>query len=442
MFHKVQNKLSLICCLTTTLIVLVIILCCLHVSERNMYGQEQALFFLKTNAVSSDLYLSGNIDMNWYRQQMEGGKHLLYLEVNSAPATLSGLLLSENDLAFIQAVQEYLKRQMSRKNERFAHNAQSNTPDTVQQYFEYANEGQKFLVMQATLQKNEQQIAYLFCYNLQNFYNNVGRQRLLFAAIWLFSIVLLYLFARIFTSHALKPVVENDEKQRRFIAFASHELRSPLATLKTGLSMLKNKSDTKKNARIFTLMEREMSGMERLIQDLLYLAKAENAAFRFHFAHVNLADLLTSVYEKHIDNAQNKDVSLSLSVVSGCNYDCLCDGQRIAQAITILVDNAMTYTPSGQTITLHIYSSHRRCYIQVIDTGIGISNADKERIFDRFYQADSSRSQKGHFGLGLSIAREICHTHGGSISVSDTKGGGSTFTIRLPQRQRVHDITI
>ena len=73
MFHKVQNKLSLICCLTTTLIVLVIILCCLHISEQNMYGQEQALFFLKTNAISSDLYFSGNIDMNWYRQQMEAG---------------------------------------------------------------------------------------------------------------------------------------------------------------------------------------------------------------------------------------------------------------------------------------------------------------------------------------------------------------------------------
>lgn len=434
MFHKVQNKLSLICCLTTTLIVLVIILCCLHISEQNMYGQEQALFFLKTNAISSDLYFSGNIDMNWYRQQMEGGRHLLYLEINGTPATLSGLMLSEIDCAFIRNVQDYLKQQISRGNKRFAQIAQTNTPDTVQQYFAYANEKQTFLIMQAKIQKNEQQITYLFCYNLHNFYNNVNRQRLLFAIIWLFSIVLLYLFARIFTSLALKPVVQNDEKQRRFIAFASHELRSPLATLKTGLSILKNKSNTEKNARIFTLMEREMSGMERLIQDLLYLAKVENAAFRFHFTHVNLASLLASVYEKFLDDAQNKNVSLSLSMADGCNYDCLCDGQRIAQAITILMDNALTYTPSGQTITLHIFSSHRKCYIQVIDTGIGISDADKEKIFDRFYQADSSRSQKEHFGLGLSIAREICHTHGGSISVSDTTGGGSTFTIRLPQR--------
>lgn len=434
MFQKVQNKLSFICCLTTTLIVLVIILCCLHVSERNMYGQEQALFFLKTNTISSDLYLSGNIDMNWYRQQMEGGEHLLYIEVNGAPATLFGLILSEKDRGFIRMIQDYLNQQISRGNKHFTQTAQANTPDTVQQYFAYASEGQKFLVMQADLQKDEQQIRYLFCYNLQNFYHNVKRQRLLFAAIWLFSIVLLFLFARIFTSHALKPVVQNDEKQRRFIAFASHELRSPLATIKTGLSMLKTRCGTEKNARIFVLIEREISGMERLIQDLLYLAKAENAAFCFHFAPVNLASLLTFVYEKYIDEAQNKNVSLSLSIAENGSYDCLCDEQRIAQAITILVDNALTYTPPGHTVTLHIYSSHRKCYMQVIDTGIGISDADKEKIFDRFYQADSSRSQKDHFGLGLSIAREICHTHGGGISVSDTTGGGSTFTIRLPQR--------
>lgn len=435
MFQKMQNKLSLICCLTTTLIVLIIVLCCLHVSERNMYGQEQALFFLKTNAISSDLYLSGNIDMNWYRQQMDDGKHLLYIEVNGTPATLSGLILSEMDCAVIRAAQKYLDQQMSHGNKNFTQQAAVSTPDTVQQYFAYAKDRQKFLIMETKMQKNEQQITYLFCYNMHDFYNNVKRQRLLFAVIWLFSIVLLYLFSRIFTSHVLKPVVQNDEKQRRFIAYASHELRSPLATLKTGLSILKNKSGMGKNARIFTLMEREMSEMERLIQDLLYLAKAENAALSFHFAQVNLASLLASVYEKFMEDAQNKLVTLSLSIADNCNYDCLCDGQRIAQAMTILVDNALTYTPSGQTVTLHIYSSHQKCYIQVIDTGVGISDSDKEKIFDRFYQADSSRSHKGHFGLGLSIAKEICHTHGGSISVSDTKGGGSTFTIRLPQRQ-------
>ncbi len=436
MFHKVQNKLSLICCLTTTLIVLAIILCCLHISERNMYGQEKALFFLKANAISSDLYLSGNIDMDWYRRQMEGGRHPLYLEVNGAPATLCALILSPKDFTLLQGAKAYMDQQMQDGRQNFAHDAKAAAPDTIQQYFAYANEGQKFLVMQANLQKNEQQVSYLFCYNLHGFYNNVKKQRLLFAAIWLSSIAILYLFSRIFTSHALKPVIQNDQKQRHFTAFASHELRSPLATLKTGLSILKNKFGAENAARIFALMEHEMSNMERLIEDLLYLAKAENAALSFHFDHVDLACLLTSIYEKYVGDAQNKGLALSLSADKGRDYFCLGDAQRLEQAICILVDNALTYTPPGQNITLRILSSHRKCYIQVIDTGKGIPDSEKEKIFDRFYQEDSSRSQKGHFGLGLSIAREICHTHGGKISVSDTNGGGSTFTIRLPQAFR------
>lgn len=175
-----------------------------------------------------------------------------------------------------------------------------------------------------------------------------------------------------------------------------------------------------------------MSRMERLIQDLLCLVKMEQAALSFEFELVNLTDLVTSIYEKYFDIAKRKNISLSLLKDELCNCICLCDAQRIEQVIIILLDNALSYTPSGQSVSLHIYQLRMKCYIQVIDTGIGITNADKEKIFDKFYQVNSSRNNKEHFGLGLSIAKEICHAHGGKISVSDTKGGGSTFTIRLP----------
>lgn len=94
MFHKVQLKLSFICCLSTTLIVLVIILCCLNVSEKKMYDQEKALFLLKINTISSDLYLSESIDINWYIRNLITNKNILYIEVNGTPATLSSLILS------------------------------------------------------------------------------------------------------------------------------------------------------------------------------------------------------------------------------------------------------------------------------------------------------------------------------------------------------------
>ncbi len=429
MFHKIQIKLSFICCLSTALIVLIIILCCLNASEKNMYGQEKALFFLKTNTISSDLHSSESIDINWYMRNFTADKNILYIEVNGSPATLSSLILSDKDRSVIFDI----KNDMKHKN--MIPNTPSDSSNINQNYFEYASGHRKFLVMNTKLYKNEQEINYLYLYSLGDFYHNVKKQRLLFLGIWLFAILILYLFSYIFTSNALKPVVQNDEKQRHFIAFASHELRSPLAVFKTGLSVLKNKPDAPKTERIFSLMEHEMSRMERLIQDLLCLAKVENAELSFHFENVRLSDLLKSIYEKYAAIAKQKNLTLSLSISTDCNYGCLCDRQRMEQAIVILLDNALSYTPAGQSISLNLYCSHKKYYIQVIDTGTGISDSYKEKIFDKFYQVDSSRNHKEHFGLGLSIAKEICHTHGGKISVSDTKGGGSTFTIKLPCRQ-------
>lgn len=429
MFHKIQIKLSCICCLCTTLIVLFIILCCLNASEKSMYNQEKALFFLKTNTISSDLHLSESININWYMRNFTSDKNILYIEVNGAPTTLSSLILSDKDFSLISDIKNYMQ------NKDINQNILSNSSDINQKSFEYASENHKFLVTNTKLYESEQEIAYIYLYSLDDFYYKVKKQRILFFGIWFFSILILYLFSHIFTSKALKPVIQNDEKQRHFIAFASHELRSPLAVFKTGLSVLKNKPDTQKTERIFSLMENEMSRMERLIQDLLCLIKVENAELSFNFEYINLADLLKSIYEKYVTIAKHKNITLSLSISGDCNNDCLCDRQRMEQAIIILLDNALSYTPSGQNVSLNIYCSHKKYHIQVIDTGIGISDEDKEKIFDKFYQVDSSRKHKEHFGLGLSIAKEICFTHGGKISVNDTKGGGSTFTIKLPLRK-------
>ncbi len=429
MFHKIQIKLSFICCLSTTLIVLIIILCCLNVSEKNMYDQEKTLFFLKTNTISSDLSLLESININWYMRNFTIDKNILYIEVNGSPATLSSLILSEKDFTLISKIKNFVK------NKEIDKNLVYNASDITQKSFEFASDNHKFFVMHAKSYKNEQEITYIYLYNIDNFYYNVKKQRILFLGIWCFSILILYLFSYIFTANALKPVIQNDEKQRHFIAFASHELRSPLAVFKTGLSVLKNKPDSQKTDRIFSLMETEMFRMERLIQDLLCLTKLENTKLSFYFETVSLAELLRSIYEKYIVIAKRRNLTLSLSISANCNYDCLCDRQRMEQAIVILLDNALSYTPPGQNITLNIFCSHKKYYIQVIDTGIGISNSDKEKIFDKFYQVNSSRNHKEHFGLGLSIAREICYKHGGKISVSDTKGGGSTFTIKLPIRQ-------
>lgn len=428
MFRNIRRKLSLICCFFAAIIVLIIIFCCLKVSEKNMYQQEKALFFLKSNTIAYDLQTAENISTSWYHRVSGFPENILYIEANGSPSLLSDIILSDFEYSLIDEIKKYQK-----DNKNLSH-AEQMLSETQQQYFQYTENDNRFLVMNTKFydKKKENEINFIYLYNLNDFFQNVHTQRIRFLLIWLVSILFLYLFSYMFTTHVLKPVIENDTKQKHFIAVASHELRSPLAVFKTGLSILKKNADTDKEARICQLMDSEMSRMERLIGDLLCLTKTQQAVLNFQYESINLNDLLKDIYEKYHELAKNKHLTLTLSIAETCNYNYVCDSQRIEQMITILLDNALCYTPAGQTVTLTLFRSRSKYYIQVIDTGTGIPDIEKAKIFDRFYQSDRSHNQKEHFGLGLSIAKEICNAHGGKISVSDTKCGGSTFTVRLP----------
>lgn len=108
-----------------------------------------------------------------------------------------------------------------------------------------------------------------------------------------------------------------------------------------------------------------------------------------------------------------------------------CDRERIEQVLSILLDNALSYTPENGRICLSLAGTSDRPTIRVSDNGIGIPDSEKESIFDRFYRCDKAHKDKMHFGLGLCIAQEIIHMHKGKIWVEDTPGGGATFVIIL-----------
>jgi signal transduction histidine kinase len=112
----------------------------------------------------------------------------------------------------------------------------------------------------------------------------------------------------------------------------------------------------------------------------------------------------------------------------------MADKDRLTQILGILIDNALSYSPKESTITLRPYQKKNVFLLEVEDHGIGISREQKKYIFNRFYQADPARNDTSHFGLGLSVAKELTELMGGKINVKDTLGGGSTFVIELPNR--------
>ncbi|WP_426502892.1 sensor histidine kinase [Dactylosporangium sp. McL0621] len=215
--------------------------------------------------------------------------------------------------------------------------------------------------------------------------------------------------------------------QRRFVADASHELRSPLATLHAGLDILERIDLPHHAVTHVQRMHRESTRMATLIADLLLLARADESGLRLRHDDVDLDDLVYT--ERDRVAAQHPHVRLELHVtptrVQG-------DPQQLQRVLRNLLDNAARHAASQVRIDLSGDDDHAD--VTITDDGPGIPPADRERVFGRFVRLDDTRSRDGGgTGLGLAIARDIVTTHGGTITVDDAPSGGAALHVHLPR---------
>jgi two-component system sensor histidine kinase ResE len=177
----------------------------------------------------------------------------------------------------------------------------------------------------------------------------------------------------------------------------------------------------------------EAGRMHRLALDLLDLARLDAGTADLKMSQMDMTELLNSVMDKFRPIADTSGVNLKLSLASNLPV-LIGDGDRLAQVFTNLVDNAVKFTPRGGTIALRAIRDRGEVQVSVSDTGKGIPPEAIPHIFDRFYQADSSRTggEKKGAGLGLAIVHEIVVAHGGRISVRSALGRGTGFIVHLP----------
>ena len=232
---------------------------------------------------------------------------------------------------------------------------------------------------------------------------------------------------------AMKPTKKAMQSQKNFIAAVSHELKTPLAVLLSATDVIETSpgctTDIKNHA---ALIETEISRMARLIQDLLLLSSIDAGNWIFHKSKINADTLLINLYEKFEIICHKKSIDLQIRMPEECFPPLFSDEDRLNQIISIFLDNAISYSPEQSSILLEASIKKNNLAISIIDHGIGISEEDKKHIFDRFYRCDKSRTKKGHYGLGLSVANELVSLLDGKIYLSDTPGGGCTFTIAIP----------
>ena len=227
---------------------------------------------------------------------------------------------------------------------------------------------------------------------------------------------------------AIIPVQESMERQEQFVAAASHELRSPLTAIRTGFALLKVEPESQRH---LTLMRQEAERMSRLIDELLILAGGGSLRRNFRPEPIEPDTLLIDFADTQMPQAARKGVRLELELPEDAVPTILADADRVRQMLAILTDNALRYAPMGTVVTLQLQTEENMCIFRVIDHGPGIPDSEKKRVFDRFYRGSASRSDPDHFGLGLSVAKELARIHGGDVTLTDTPDGGATFSITL-----------
>jgi signal transduction histidine kinase len=251
--------------------------------------------------------------------------------------------------------------------------------------------------------------------------------------IWLIVFLILLFISYFLIKQAVKPTEKAMQSQKDFIAAASHELKNPLAVITSSSDMIENLPDCNDEIKKYMeLIDDETSRMTRLVQDLLLLSSIDAGNWTLHKSAIDVDTLLINLYEKFEIICKQKSINLQLNMPNECFPSIISDEDRLNQIISIFLDNAISYSPEHSVILLETSIQKSNLTINIIDHGIGISDADKKHIFDRFYRCDKSRTQKGHFGLGLSIANELIAILDGKIFLTDTPGGGCTFTIAIP----------
>lgn len=227
-----------------------------------------------------------------------------------------------------------------------------------------------------------------------------------------------------------------DKSRNQFVSNASHELKTPLSTMKILLENIiyQPEMDAELRTEFLTDINREINRLNLIISDLLTLVSMDSQTMRLNRETFRFADVVTDVVHRLAVVAEKRRQDVKLQIGDSCEM--YADMAKLTQVVYNIMDNALKYTPEGGAIRVRLIRSGHDAILRVSDNGPGIPKEDQPHIFDRFYRVDKARSRDtGGTGLGLSIVNQLVLMHGGSVSVQSEEGHGSTFTVELPIHQ-------
>lgn len=269
---------------------------------------------------------------------------------------------------------------------------------------------------------NEKEITLMENESIINSFKNTI---ILSIVLGLFGIVVVYIIARRISSSIVKPVEETIEKQKQFISDASHELKTPLAVIEANADVLEDKVG---NNKWITYIQNEVQSMNKLVNDLLKLARMEKES-KLQYQKFDLSkevEMAVAVFESMI---YEKKIKLELNIKEKIEF--YGEKEDIKQVVSILIDNAIKHTNEGNKIIVDLIKEKNNIIINVKNEGKEIPKEERKKIFERFYRVDKARNRnEKRYGLGLAIAKQLVERYKGSIQVN-CKDGITCFTVKF-----------
>ncbi|MEF9960763.1 MAG: HAMP domain-containing sensor histidine kinase [Niameybacter sp.] len=428
MLRKLRLQLTLLSSSITASILIVMAILSLMLFEDQLNKQSHTAFSGYLNLITSKLQNDRVISQTWLAQ-MEATHHLvIFIEDNGTPLLFQGAFHPRSSRSSLIEMAQRTARHQYNFDPHAIPLSKLDVPTVTFSLTPSAKE--HFLTGIAIVPSLNGAYTVTLLQDMQFEHTRISQTRLLFGGLVLCSVGLLAYFCWWFAGRAMIPIEKSKRKQVEFIAAASHELRAPLAAVQASVSVL-SPTNIASNEHFISAIHGECKRMSHLVDDLLLLANADAETWSIHYSPVECDTLLIETLELFYPLAKAQGLLLGLELPNTIVPSITADANRIKQAITVLIDNAIHYTPSKGSIMASLSLEERHLTIKVIDNGPGIPDIHKPYIFDRFYRVDPSRHEKNHYDLGLSIAYEIIHLHGGRLSLEDTPQGGCTFIIKL-----------
>lgn len=427
MYKKLHWQFTLFSTFCTGIIAIIATLLCLFFSENSLRQNDYLSFINDVNSMITHMEGQNIITHEWLSKMEAGNQFCIRLYDGGTPLFYN--ILKENSTQ-----EQCVKRSIFIAKKQYSFNILSKTTSqTLSKHteFSFRTRGQNYYASAIILPKNSGHLSAVILYSTKNLDQTIFRQRLWFFGIDLLTFVFLFLFSWFFTGKIIKPLEESRKKQNEFIAAASHELRAPLSVMLSGVSALE-KAQGAEAAHFRKMITSEGQRMSKLIGEMLTLANFDAKSWKLCFAQTDADTILLDVYEKFEPFAKEKNRYLHITLDEEYYPAIFCDAEKIEQVLSIFVDNALSYIPEKEHITLCLSIRQSKLVFCVADTGSGVPASEKERIFDRFYRSEHSHTDKKHFGLGLCIAKEIIEQHNGTIWVEDNVPHGAKFCFSLP----------